>query len=266
MAHLLDAYSRIHGYEPRIVTGKPVELGGSLGRTVATGRGAIVALETVLDHVGRTLPAQGGDVTLAVQGFGNVGQHAALEAHVRGYRVVAVSDVSGGWHDPDGLDIPVIEAAMVAGAELAGLDVPGATPLGPTDPLFLDVDVVLPAALGRVIGASNVDRVVAPIIVEGANEPLTEDACAVLESRGVTVVPDILANAGGVIVSFFEWVQGANMLAWDEAEVLARLDARISAATRQVLRQAGDGGSLREAAMDLAVRRVVQAMALRGTA
>jgi glutamate dehydrogenase (NAD(P)+) len=102
MAHLLDAYSRIHGYEPRIVTGKPVELGGSLGRTVATGRGAIVALETVLDHQSRTLPSRGGDVTLAVQGFGNVGQHAALEAHVRGYRVVAISDVSGGWHDPAG--------------------------------------------------------------------------------------------------------------------------------------------------------------------
>jgi len=266
MGHLLDAYSRIHGYEPRIVTGKPVELGGSLGRTVATGRGAIVALETVLDHLGRTLPAQGGDVTLAVQGFGNVGQHAALEAHVRGYRVIAISDVSGGWFDASGLDIPVIEAAMVGGAELAALDIPGATPLTAIDPLFVDADVVLPAALGRVIDASNVDRVTAPIIVEGANEPLTADACTVLESRGVTVVPDILANAGGVIVSFFEWVQGANMLAWDEAEVLARLDARIAAATRQVLRQAGEGGSLRDAAMDLAVRRVVRAMQLRGTA
>lgn len=266
MAHLLDAYSRIHGYEPRIVTGKPVELGGSLGRTVATGRGAVVALETVLDHHGRTLPAQGGDVTLAVQGFGNVGQHAALEAHVRGYRVVAVSDRSGGWHDPDGLDIPVIEAAMEDGSELAALDVPGATAIGASDPLFVAADVVLPAALGRVIDATNADRVVAPLIVEGANEPLTDEACLTLEGRGVTIVPDILANAGGVIVSFYEWVQGANMLAWDESEVLARLDARIAAATRQVLRQAGEGGSLRSAAMDLAVRRVVRAMELRGTA
>jgi glutamate dehydrogenase (NAD(P)+) len=266
MAHLLDAYSRVHGYEPRIVTGKPVELGGSLGRTVATGRGAIVALETLLDHLGRTLPAQGGDVTIAVQGFGNVGQHAALEAHVRGYRVVAVSDVSGGWYDPKGLDIPLLESAMVERAELAMLDVSGAQRIDSTDPLFVEADVVLPAALGRVIDASNVDRVVAPIIVEGANEPLTEDACAVLQARGTIVVPDILANAGGVIVSFFEWVQGANMLAWDESEVLARLDARIAAATRQVLRQAGEGGSLRDAAMDLAVRRVVHAMQLRGTA
>ena len=266
MAHLLDAYSRIHGYEPRIVTGKPVELGGSLGRTVATGRGVIVALETVLDHLGRTLPAQGGDVTIAVQGFGNVGQHAALEAHRRGHRVVAVSDVSGGWHDPAGLDIPTIENAITDGTELATLDIPGAARIGAIDPLFVEADVVIPAALGRVVDASNVDRVVAPLVVEGANEPLTEDACAVLEARGVTVVPDILANAGGVIVSFFEWVQGANMLTWDEAEVLARLDARIAAATRQVLRQAGEGGSLREAAMDLAVRRVVRAMQLRGTA
>jgi len=266
MAHLLDAYSRIHGYEPRIVTGKPVELGGSLGRTVATGRGAIVALETFLDHQSRALPSRGGDVTLAVQGFGNVGQHAALEAHVRGYRVVAISDVTGGWHDPAGLDIPVIERMLGAGVELAAIDVPRATRIGPVDPLFLDVDVVIPAALGRVIDAANVERVLAPVIVEGANEPLTDDACTVLEARGVTVIPDILANAGGVIVSFFEWVQGANMLTWDEAEVLARLDARIAAATRQVLRQAGEGGSLREAAMDLAVRRVVRAMELRGSA
>ena len=266
MAHLLDAYSRVHGYEPRIVTGKPVELGGSLGRTVATGRGAVVATETVLDHLGRTLPSQGGDVTIALQGFGNVGQHAALEAHRRGYRVVAISDVSGGWHDPDGLDIPTIERMIADGVELATLDLPGAARIGAVDPLFVEADVVIPAALGRVIDASNVDRVVAPLVVEGANEPLTDDACAVLEARGVTVVPDILANAGGVIVSFFEWVQGANMLTWDEAEVLARLDARIAAATRQVLRQAGEGGSLREAAMDLAVRRVVRAMELRGTA
>jgi glutamate dehydrogenase (NAD(P)+) len=266
MAHLLDAYSRIHGYEPRIVTGKPVELGGSLGRTVATGRGAIVALETVLDHQSRTLPSRGGDVTLAIQGFGNVGQHAALEAHVRGYRVVAISDVSGGWHDPSGLDIPVIEAGLGSGVELGSIEVPGASRIDAVDPLFLDVDVVMPAALGRVVDASNVERVVAPVILEGANEPLTDDACIVLEARGATVVPDILANAGGVIVSFFEWVQGANMLAWDEAEVLARLDARIAAATRQVLRQAGERGSLREAAMDLAVRRVVRAMELRGAA
>ena len=266
MGHLLDAYSRLHGYEPRIVTGKPIELGGSLGRTVATGRGAIVALETVLDHVGRTLPAQGGDVTIAIQGFGNVGQHAALEAHIRGHRIVAISDVSGGWHDPRGLDIPGIEQQLSGGRELAALDVHGATAIGAVDPLFVEADVIIPAALGRVIDASNVDRVVAPLIVEGANGPITDDACRVLEARGVTVVPDILANAGGVIVSFFEWVQGANMLAWDEAEVLARLDARIAAAARQVLRQAGEGGSLREAAMDLAVRRVVRAMELRGTA
>ena len=266
MGHLLDAYSRIHGFEPRIVTGKPVELGGSLGRTVATGRGAVVALETTLDHLGRTLPAQGGDVTLAVQGFGNVGQHAALEAHVRGHRVVAVSDASGGWHDPDGLDIPVLEQALADVSDLADLDVPGARPIAPEDPLFVEADVVLPAALGRVVDASNVDRVVAPMIVEGANEPLTEEACVALEARGTMIVPDILANAGGVIVSYYEWVQGANLLAWDGAEGLARLDARIAAATRQVLRAAGEGGSLRDAAMDLAVRRVVRAMALRGTA
>jgi glutamate dehydrogenase (NAD(P)+) len=273
MAHILDAYSRQHGYEPRIVTGKPVELGGSLGRTVATGRGAIVALETLLDQRGRALPSRGGDVTLAVQGFGNVGQHAALEAHVRGFTVVAVSDVSGGWQDPAGLDVPALVAALAdrrggrtGGAELAAVTVGGARRIGPLEPLFASVDVVMPAALGRVIDAANVDRVLAPIIVEGANEPLTDDACRVLEARGVEVLPDILANAGGVIVSYFEWVQGANMLAWDEAEVLARLDARMAAATRQVLRGAGEGGSLRDAAMDLAVRRVVHAMELRGTA
>lgn len=266
MAHILDAYSRIHGYEPRIVTGKPLELGGSLGRTVATGHGAIVALETTLDHLGRTLPSRGGDVTLAVQGFGNVGQHAALEAHLRGYTVVAISDVTGGLVDLDGLDIPMIVAALDETRQLADIDSGRAQRVDAIEPLFVAADVILPAALGRVIDATNVDRVQAPIVLEGANEPITDDACTVLEARGVTIIPDILANAGGVIVSFFEWVQGANMLAWDEAEVLARLDARISAATRQVLRQAGDGGSLRAAAMDLAVRRVVGTMELRGTA
>jgi glutamate dehydrogenase (NAD(P)+) len=269
MAHMLDAYSRIHGYEPRIVTGKPVELGGSLGRTVATGRGAIVALETLLDHLSRELPSRGGEVTLAVQGFGNVGQHAALEAHVRGYRVVAVSDVSGGWYDPSGLDVPRLAAGLVGGRQLTDLSDPGlagARTIGALEPLFVDADVVMPAALGRVIDASNAGRIVAPIVLEGANEPLTEQACMALAGRGITVVPDILANAGGVIVSYFEWVQGSSLLAWDESEVLARLDARIAAATRQVLRQAGEGGSLRDAAMDLAVRRVVEAMQLRGTA
>jgi glutamate dehydrogenase (NAD(P)+) len=266
MAYMLDAYSRIHGYEPRIVTGKPVELGGSLGRTVATGRGAIVALETLLDHLSRELPSRGGDVTIAVQGFGNVGQHAALEAHLRGFRVVAVSDVSGGWQDPSGLDVPRLAAALDGGRLLAELEVEGAEAIGALDPLFVDVDVVMPAALGRVVDATNVARILAPIVLEGANEPLTEDACVALAQRGVMVIPDILANAGGVIVSYFEWVQGSSLLAWDEAEVLARLDARIAAATRQVLRQAGEGGSLRDAAMDLSVRRVVEAMQLRGTA
>ena len=150
MAHLLDAYSRMHGYEPRIVTGKPVELGGSLGRTVATGLGAVVALETVLDHLGRTLPAQGGDVTIAVHGFGHVGQHAALEGV----------------------------------QELAAADVPAAPAIGPVEPLFVEADVVLPAALGRIVDATNADRVTARLVVEGANEPVTEEACALLEARG----------------------------------------------------------------------------------
>jgi glutamate dehydrogenase (NAD(P)+) len=266
MAHILDEWSRTHGYEPRIVTGKPVELGGSLGRVAATGRGVVVALETLLDQRGLTLPAQGGDVTVAIQGFGNVGEHAAMEAHLRGYRVVAISDVSGGWLDPDGLDVPVIEDALEAdaGRQLVDLDVRGATRIDATDPLFVDADVVVPAALGHVVDASNVDRVTAPIVVEAANSPLTPEAVDALRDRGTTVLPDILANAGGVIVSYYEWVQGASLLAWDEAEVLARLDARLAAATRQVVRAAGEQGSLRDAAMDLAVRRVVHAMELRG--
>jgi glutamate dehydrogenase (NAD(P)+) len=266
MAHILDEWSRSHGYEPRIVTGKPVELGGSLGRVAATGRGVVVALETLLDQRGLTLPSAGGDVTVAVQGFGNVGLHAALEAHLRGHRVVAVSDVSGGWLDHDGLDVPALVAALeeVPGRQLADVAVGGATRLDATGPLFVDADVVIPAALGHAIDGSNVARVAAPIVVEAANGPLTDEAVAALFERGTTVLPDILANAGGVIVSYFEWVQGANLLAWDEAEVLARLDARMAAATRQVVRSAGERGSLRAAAMDLAVRRVVQAMELRG--
>jgi glutamate dehydrogenase (NAD(P)+) len=189
-----------------------------------------------------------------------------MEAHLRGYRVVAISDVSGGWLDPDGLDVPVIEDALEAdgGRQLADLDVRGATRLDAIAPLFVDADVVIPAALGHVVDAANVDRVTAPIVVEAANSPLTPEAVDALRERGTTVLPDILANAGGVIVSYYEWVQGASLLAWDEAEVLARLDARLAAATRQVVRAAGEQGSLRDAAMDLAVRRVVHAMELRG--
>ncbi len=266
MAHILDEWSRGHGYEPRIVTGKPVELGGSLGRVSATGRGVVVCLETLLDHRGLTLPTSGGDVSVAIQGFGNVGVHAALEAHMRKFRVVAVSDVSGGWLDMDGLDVPALAAALEErpGTQLAELDVPGAVPIDSTDPLFVDADVIIPAALGHVIDASNVDRVVAPIIVEAANGPVTPEAVETLYARGTTVLPDILANSGGVIVSYFEWVQGANLMAWDEAEVLNRLDARLAAATRQVARAAGERGSLRDAAMDVAVRRVVRALELRG--
>ena len=266
MAHILDEWARTHGYEPRIVTGKPVELGGSLGRVAATGRGVIVALEALLDQRGLTLPAKGGDISVAIQGFGNVGQHAALEAHRRGYRVVAVSDVSGGWSDPDGLDVPALEDSLRSGGgrQLSDVTVPGASPLDAEGPLFVDADVVIPAALGHVVDAGNVERLVAPIVIEAANSPVTPDAVVALERRGTTVLPDILANAGGVIVSYFEWVQGASLMAWDESEVLARLDARIAAATRQIVRTAGERGSLRDAAMDVAVRRVVQAIELRG--
>jgi len=210
----------------------------------------------------RGLPVES---SLAIQGFGNVGAWAARLAHDQGTRVVAVSDVDGAVHDPRGIDLNALQAHVASNGTVAGF--PGAEAIPGDDLLILDVDVLMPAALGDVITSANVDEVKAGIIVEAANAPVTPMADASLAERGVLVVPDILANAGGVTVSYFEWVQNHQNIAWDEDEVNRRLEKRMVRAyaeCRDFLGSNGDSRSMREAGFALAVERVAEAASLRG--
>ena len=259
MGWLLDEYEQLRGYAPAVVTGKPLPLGGSPGRVAATGRGCI----EVLDLVAQDRGWERGATTVAVQGFGNVGSWAARLAAERGYRVVAVSDRWGGVVDRSGLDIGSLLGHRRTTGALHGA--PGTEPIDGEQVLALDVDVLVPAAVGEVIHARNHDRIAARVVIEGANHPVTPWADAALADRGVTVVPDILANAGGVITSYFEWVQNIQQFRWTEPQVNERLRHRLADAYRTVTSVADDRGcTLREAAFVIAVERVAEASALRG--
>jgi glutamate dehydrogenase (NAD(P)+) len=263
MSWILDQYGRKHGHTTQIVTGKPIALGGSYGREEATGRGVIVTMEEAVKDLGFREP---GEVGIAIQGFGNVGSWAARIAADLGYRIVAVSDISGGVVAESGIDVAAAVDHVARHGSLAGLD--GTEPISNEALLELDVDVLIPAALGEVITADNVDRIQARLIVEGANHPVTPQADDVLVDRGVLVVPDILANAGGVTVSYFEWVQNSQELRWDLDDVNSRLERKLRQAYREVRDfQHGHEAeklSMREAAFSLAVERVVHVAALRG--
>ena len=259
MAWMMDEYGKRHGYTPEIVTGKPIALGGSYGRESATGRGTII----VMDQLVSDLQLQPEVCTVAIQGFGNVGGWAARVAHERGYRVVAVSDSEGGIYVPTGLDIPaLVRHHLEAGSVIA---FPGGEAISNEELLGLPVDILLPAALGEVIHSGNADRVQARMIVEGANHPVTPAADAILDERGVLVVPDILANAGGVIVSYFEWTQNIQQFRWHEEEVNLRLTERLVEAYERISTFAQlRNVSMREAAFAIAVQRVAETARLRG--
>jgi glutamate dehydrogenase (NAD(P)+) len=261
MSWFMDEYGRKHGHTTQIVTGKPVALGGSLGREAATGRGCVVTMNEAVRDLELGQPEE---LSVAIQGFGNVGSWAARIAHEQGYRVVAVSDVAGGIHAPGGLDVPKVVAHVAETGSV--VDCPGTEPISNDDLLTLDVDVLMPAALGEVITHENVDDVHARLVVEAANHPVTPLADAALHERGVVVLPDILANAGGVTVSYYEWVQNNQEIAWSEDEVNRRLTDRMRTAYRQCRDFQGSNGdiSMREAAFALAVDRVVEAASLRG--
>lgn len=262
MSWFMDEYGRRKGHTTQIVTGKPIALGGSAGREAATGRGAINVLDQLVESRELGPPAQ---LSIAIQGFGNVGSWAARIANDRGYRVVAVSDVRGGIIMEGGLDIPALMAHVAETGSVVEFE--DAEPLDGGDILTLDVDILIPAALGEVITSSNVDDVKARIIVEGANHPVTPTADAALNERGVIVIPDILANAGGVIVSYYEWVQNNQEISWEEDEVNRRLAKQLRTAFDQVnafVETNNDANTLREAAFALAVERVVEAATLRG--
>jgi glutamate dehydrogenase (NAD(P)+) len=259
MAWMMDAYGQRHGHVPAIVTGKPVALGGSLGRDAATGRGCVIVMNEAVRDAGKSPE----DLTLAIQGFGNVGSWAARLAAEQGYRIVAVSDVRGGVYNEKGLDIEALHGHVQESGSVVGFN--GSEPLEGDAILELDVDILMPAALGEVITKSNADRVTAPLIIEAANHPITPVADEILRENGTTVVPDILANAGGVTVSYFEWTQNIQQFSWDEDQVNAELNRKMTTAYQQLRDQAeAQGTDLRQAGFALAVQRVAEAAHLRG--
>jgi len=260
MAWLMDTYSVQQGHTVLgVTTGKPVSLGGSLGRATATSRGVVHVALAALRSRG-TEPA---DATAAVQGFGKVGRYVARFLAEAGVRVVAVSDQYGAVAAPRGLDVAMLEAHVDATGSVTGF--PGADAVDHEDVLTADADLLVPAAVEGALHAGNAHRVRARVVVEGANGPTTPEADQVLSDAGALVVPDILANAGGVIVSYFEWVQANQAYWWSAAEVEARLADRMLSAWEHVTRHAAQRGlPLRTAATCLAVERVAQAHQIRG--
>ncbi len=259
MAWMMDAYSRRHGHSPGIVTGKPIELGGSQGRAEATGRGAII----VLREAAKTYNIDLASSTAAIQGFGNVGSHAAECLDDLGCKIIAISDVSGAILNQDGINIPAAMKHVRNHQTLEGFE--GGSRITNEELLELECDVLIPAALGRVITIENVDNIKARIIVEGANEPITGRADAVLADRGVIVLPDVLANAGGVTVSYFEWVQNLQQFHWELEEVRQKLDAILVKSFNSIHEIAMKHQvSLRLAAYILAIERLEKATRLRG--
>ena len=260
MAWIFDTYSMNKGHSVLgVVTGKPLTIGGSLGREEATARGALYCVREAVRK--QQLSLQG--TTVAVQGFGNVGSYLAKFLAEDGATVIAVSDSSSGLHNPNGIDVQAAIAHKRETGSLAGFR--GAEAISNEDLLLLECDVLAPCALEQVITTENAHRVRAKIIVEGANGPVTPAADEILEEKGVLVLPDILANAGGVIVSYFEWVQGLQEYFWKEAEVNAKLNDIITRAFNETWAlMESRSVSMRLAAYGLAVQRVAEATVTRG--
>jgi glutamate dehydrogenase (NAD(P)+) len=260
MAWIFDTYSMNKGHSVLgVVTGKPLTIGGSLGREEATARGALYCLREAVRK--RSLALQG--LTVAVQGFGNVGSHLARLLTEEGAIVVAVSDSSGGLYNPNGIDVQAALAHKREAGTLQGLK--GAEPISNEDLLQLECDVVAPCALEQVITEENADKIRAKIVCEGANGPTTPAGDEILEDRDVLVLPDVLANAGGVVVSYFEWVQGLQEYFWKEPEVNAKLNDIVTRAFNETWQTfETKKTSMRMAAYGLAVQRVAEATTTRG--
>ncbi|MEM7204615.1 MAG: Glu/Leu/Phe/Val dehydrogenase [Planctomycetota bacterium] len=270
MGWMADEYSKIRRKKvPAVITGKPIEIGGSLGRNDATGRGAYYCIKEIEKKRGWDPKA----ITVAVQGFGNAGQHAARLLHADGYKVIAVSDSRGGIKRDAGLDVPAVTWAKVnegrlrgvtgTGPDLSDVDVGTITN---EELLELDVDVLIPAALEDVIVQDNAPRIRAKVIVEAANGPITPNADKVLNEKKVIVVPDILANAGGVTVSYFEWVQNRTSFYWPETEVQQRLQEIMSREFNAVFDVAAEHNiDMRTAAYVHSLTRIGAAVSSQGT-
>jgi glutamate dehydrogenase (NAD(P)+) len=260
MAWIMNQYGKYHGFAPACVTGKPVEYHGIAGREEATGRGVGIVTLKLLSRLGRAIPG----TTVAIQGFGNVGTHTAKFLRDAECRVVAISDASGGYHRAEGID--VLEALRYAREHRGRLDgFSGGDPISNAELLALDCDVLIPAALGGVLTAANASTVRAPIIVEAANSPVTPEADVIFAQNDVTVLPDILANAGGVTASWFEWVQNRQHYQWGVNRVRQELDRILGEAFEQVWQLSSSRQvSLRTAAYMLGVGRVARATVLGG--
>ena len=259
MAWMMDAYGQLHGHSPAIVTGKPVELGGSLGRESATGRGVSYVLEDAAGFHGFS-PS---DTTVAVQGYGNVGSWTTRIIDAMGCKVVAVSDAAGGTYNARGLDIHKLGEYKRSGGGIA--EFPGGERITNAELLEMDCDVLIPAAIDNVITRDNAARVRASLVLEAANHPVTPEADEILDDRGVLVLPDILVNAGGVVVSYFEWTQNLQEFHWEEETVNQELRKHMSRAFLEVRERASSETiTYRQAAFEIAVQRVAKAVELRG--
>ncbi|MBT8464914.1 MAG: Glu/Leu/Phe/Val dehydrogenase [Deltaproteobacteria bacterium] len=259
MAWIFEEYSKLRGQRPAVVTGKPVELGGSPGREEATGHGVAEIAARAAGDLGINISS----ARVVIQGFGNVGSHAARRLHEIGAQIVAVSDVHGGVARESGLDVPAAITHVRQTGRLEGLV--GTEPIGNDELLALPCDILIPAALEGAIHCGNVDDVRATLVVEGANMPVTHMADDHLQDAGITVVPDLLANAGGVTASYYEWVQNVQQFPWTRGTVLSRLDDCLSRAYSSVHQAAEDERiSMRTAAYEQAVQKTLHAMDLRG--
>ena len=261
MGWMMDEYGKRHGYTPGIVTGKPIELGGSLEREQATGRGCAYVLEEAAGDYGIDLKR----AKVAIQGIGNVGTNVARHLLEFGCKIVAVSDSSGGVADPDGLDVEKVLLAKQAKGSLASVKI--GKKITNEELLEYPCDILAPCALGDVINEKNAHKIKAKMVLEGANAPTTPYADEILEKKKIVVVPDILANAGGVTVSYFEWVQNLQQFRWEKLEINQELQKIITRAYREVATNAREmKTSLRISAFTLAIDKVAQATKLRGFA
>lgn len=259
MAWFMNQYQAHHGFQPACVTGKPLELHGCEGREEATGRGVVVVAERLMHQLGQKLAGK----TIALQGFGNVGSFCGNFLFERGARVVAITDHRGGVRNPNGLDIPALLPYALKNDGVAGF--PGGEPMTNAELFAAPVDILIPAALGGQLTAETAPTVQAKYIVEAANDPTTPEADEIFLKKGITVVPDILANAGGVTVSYFEWVQNRSVVHWPLEEIRNRLEQRMSSAFDTVWHIAQERKvPLRTAAYILGIGRVARATELAG--
>jgi glutamate dehydrogenase/leucine dehydrogenase len=259
MGWIVDQYSRLKGYTPGVVTGKPLELGGSQGRVAATGRGVMTTALCALEKMG----IKPSDCTCAVQGFGNVGSWGAHLLKQQGVKIIAISDVSGGYYNADGIDVEGARDYVTQNKSLEGWK--GGTKISNNELLTLQVDILVPAAMEDVINSANANDIKAKLIVEGANGPVSASADDILDSKGIMIVPDILANAGGVTVSYFEWVQNRRGHYYTEDEVNQKADPMLKRAFDEVYMASKEYKcNMRIAAYVTSIRRVAKGLAFHG--